>query len=310
MNQHYVPRVYLRPFTYDGSHLYVYDKPTDKLLPKKWSSLNSTASEGNFYTLPEYLTISGDVHEVETWLQGIDSGFFALREEVENCINAGKVINTKLRDKLSIYLSVQMVRTKTYREVMKEMYKIGIEQLEQDGQSLVRPTPEQEIAFHANHMRRDMAPIIAQHLASRLWFIGVNHTRTLFYTSDSPLVLQEHYRSGTRMGDAIAFPITPHLLLTMYDGEITNNLRAFPYPFYVLNNNAVKSFNEMQLFQCHLRVYSQTDHLTECQSLCALNPLLRSSDSPKRAAHMLMNSQGAAEVQRHFHEMRCGGSRF
>ena len=247
-NQHYVPRVYLKSFTYDGSHLYIFDKATNGLMPDKWSTIKSAASELNFYTLPEALTQTGEADEVESWLQEVDGRFGALRSGVEGHVKSGYPIEEYLRKELSRYLGVQMVRTKMYREIMAAAYKIGLDEIDvQCGFDLVRPTREQMTSFHASHMREKMAPIISEHLESRLWFLGLNETQVTFFTSDSPVVLQEFSSSGTRTGDMIAFPITPRCILMMYDGEITAKLSRRPFQHWMINQEEVNELNALQL---------------------------------------------------------------
>ena len=302
-NQHYVPCVYLKPFTYDGNHLHVYDKATDKLLPLKWSSIKSSASEVNFYTLPEDLTQTGDADEVERWLQGVDNQFAALRSGVEDHIKSGYPVDQDLRHDLSSYLGVQIVRTKMYREILIVAYEIEIGNLHSEYKlPIVRPTREQMRAFQANHMQETSARDIGRHLASRLWFLGLNETSVPFFTSDNPVFWQERFLLGVNIGDMIAFPITPRCLLMMYDGEITKGLSKRQFQHYMVNDEEVVTFNALQILQSHLRVYSQVDHFAECQRIRREYPDFPLLDSPTKNAEMLMNSEIAKSERKRFIE--------
>ena len=190
-----------------------------------------------------------------------------------------------------------------YREILTAAYEIEIGNLHSEYKlPIVRPTREQMRAFQANHMQETSARDIGRHLASRLWFLGLNETSVPFLTSDNPAFWQERFLSGVHIGDMIAFPITPRCLLMMYDGEITKGLSKRQFQHYMVNDEEVVTFNTLQILQSYLRVYSQVDHLAECQRIRREYPDFPILDSPKKNAEMLMNSEIAKSERKRFVE--------
>ena len=118
-NQHYVPRYYLRKFGIPDKHggkavfVSAYDRHFGTTKQKK--AIRSVASETDFYTLDPAST--SDPYILETYFFGnVDK----LGSRLVNCIITARTVSADLRPHIREHLAVQIVRTKWFREYVRE----------------------------------------------------------------------------------------------------------------------------------------------------------------------------------------------
>ena len=304
-NDHFVPKTYLRPFTYNGSHLCVYQKASDIFSPKV--SIKNIGSLEGFYTLSASLVGDGHERDLEVgFLQKKDAQFKGLRVELECLVSAGDEIEPDLRRNLSSYLSLQMVRTPVYRNFIAAFMEDHLAR----GEYEPPPPPYAKdgrlsrdiLAFiQARDLKSDLPQNLAMYLGSLPWQLAENRTQVQFYTSDSPVVWHQYgpQVSGTGRveGDGVfVFPVTPTLALMAWWGPSFDSFGACS-SMRLMSETEVEFCNHLQIAQSHLHIFSQCDHSHTCRRFCSAHPEVRDPEHHKREAVVIANSDMAREIQ-------------
>lgn len=198
------------------------------------------------------------------------------------------VIPENKRVMVSYYLTLQYLRTKEFREKMLQMYERGathiikkslIGKVDKDFLNEMKlKLKENRINLYHNQILLDTKTIeeISLILLGHIWFVAVNETKTKFYTSDNPLVLNGHLgNNGLKSkGIEIIFPITPKLALVMRDREyFSNDLRLYNR-FVHVNEEYVKYCNELQVYQSYRYIFSKDNNFNIAEKLLKQHPEL------------------------------------
>lgn len=117
-------------------------------------------------------------------------------------------------------------------------------------------------------------------LLSHIWFVAVNETEEMFYTSDNPLVLYGHkeHQGLKSEGIEVIFPITPKLALVMREVEYFKKDLAKFNKFIPVTKSYVEFCNSLQVYQSYRYIFSKNSNfslvskiLTENPELCDVN---------------------------------------
>jgi type III secretion system FlhB-like substrate exporter len=322
INQHYVPQRYLKHFANITkkknktiARLNVYDK--EKAETRTNQNIERVASERFFYDVDfdaiineaeeegieinqEYKSLVEQVdkqtieHILATKIE--NSVFNPIAKIVTSYIMTQKkayantfVIPVSERAEIAYYLSLQLTRTKEFREKLIQTYEKG-------ALLLLKKSPSEkvdkqflndiELKLKKNHINlyhnlelmdaekhEDYSMCFLKHI----WFIAVNETPTSFWTSDNPLVLYGHLGNhGLKSRDVeIVFPINSKLALVMRELEHFSKDIYLYNRFAPVNEDYVKYCNTLQVHQSYRCVFSKDSDFSLANEIIRENPDLQ-----------------------------------
>ena len=142
------------------------------------------------------------------------------------------------KEYMALFIAIQIIRTKSFRatlgDTFAQFYQTLAYKLQMNNENAL---PKEAFEVEANEdfvklqhstmiLDEEMAVEIAETLCNHIWVIYVNKTDYPFYTSDNPVATIPHKRDEymsygglASEGVEIVFPISPKLLLAMYEKE-------------------------------------------------------------------------------------------
>lgn len=314
IKEHYVPQRYLRYFANDNK-FYVYDK---EKVQKRPGNVSDYACERYFYDVdfeelkqekieedfnfqfdPEIEEIikTIDIQHIEHWFgENVETWLFNPISKISSTYNMAnpKKLNTLsvLTDDemnyISLYLATQMIRSKEFRENVKEIYERmplflmkkrgGIKERELADSIKLQIKNENYLKLiHAQYlMDEEMMANFAIHFRNKIWIIGYNKTDTPFITSDNPIVKYGHLgmQGVNSKGIEIAFPISTKLILMLLDSEMFGALQPFHNHFFELQPEEIKYYNSLQIQQSYRYVFGKEDDFELAETIMKDNPVL------------------------------------
>jgi len=288
-NQHYVPQSYLKRFASSRGQVCVFDKSSQKQFP---TGVRNVASERYFYDLPpDEVDKYEDLQMFEKMFQKIEERFITAVDEIAAFVKLGKNMGSEQKLDLAYFLHVQQSRTRGARNQQTEMLeKTIIAGLEVDLKLKQFNLEELDYSIKINEtdaLRLQARMIFAEEeveqmmqvLLGHFWFIGINETGKELYTSDDPVVVRAH-KSHPLMsmtgiaskGVEIAFPLTPKLILILFERSFHCDLNNRPYEHITLNEEDVIYYNEMQVEQSRRQIYSNQGDYALARELCQQYP--------------------------------------
>jgi Protein of unknown function (DUF4238) len=234
-NQHYVPRFYLKAFSYNRKMVFVFDK----FLKKSFrSSIDKVAAEHFFYELLPVPNGSQDTQAVEKLWSGLEAGFARIiRELLDEVRQTGRFTPGKSERNrgLAAFLIMQAIRTREYREYQNDI----IRQVKGFYAELVqgaRSSTDATNADRATPLSDDMSPLehaklmfnlpfiesVMTILFEHIWIVGENRTSQPLFTSDAPIIRYSHARPYPGSGFAspgieILLPLSSRYILVLLD---------------------------------------------------------------------------------------------
>lgn len=192
----------------------------------------------------------------------------------------------------SIYLSVQYIRTrnmieegytKLYEKLFRKIYNKKCE----DNELKLKPG---DVTFsigkealkipHAEmFLNEDVILDLSVAFLNHIWVIYINNTKIPFWTSDSPVVLN-NMPSGfmankgiMSKGIEIYLPLSGKVCLALYDREVYEMAFAlktsFKDRFYLqASEEIVERCNMIQVNECNRCVYAETDNFSIAEKMC------------------------------------------
>lgn len=316
-NQHYVPEFYLKNWTIEGKNqIYVYDKKTKKSF---LTNVNNVASERYFYDIDfsgilkkedliEYGLPMCDIEHlddgqyIENYFANEIEGDFQNRIsriiervsrmnnwELNNCY----FVNQPDKLTLSYHLALQLVRVKSLRSRFAEQSDC-MEQILQDMGA--KPHIIEKYTVNDKHLSYLQAKMIlnrrtiselAHAFYDLSWSLFLNHTKQPFFTSDSPIGMQEHVHDpflsmrGLRCkGIEVFFPLSPNIILLMVDGNYHTHMKTKERR--ILGNCRIENVeycNSLQCYESDRYIFSNTNDFSIVDKILVKNP--RAFDSPR-----------------------------
>lgn len=226
IKQHYVPQFYLKNFSNknkNGFFIHCYDIDKNKVYP---ANIKNIAEEKYFYKIGEE-NFEEFFQKTERWASPIINNL-SKNEKI-------KPLNVvKNRERLSLFISVQFLRTKEIREDLLENYsKISSHlqkyNLNNEMKALMDQIDEKHIKYNQMEFILLASRKILDEILFKKWVVLKNKTDIDFLTSDNPVVL---YNPHGLLGFAcdyihIFYPINPKLCLCLLDPLNYSNFGKF-----------------------------------------------------------------------------------
>ena len=333
--EHYVPRCYLENFATTGKRIDVFDKW--KLMVRSNQDIMNVAMENGFYDLDligllqnmdadlsaktradlmeivgtddwiEVEKIIGDPKHIEkkhfAHLEGIYSPLLQsiIKKSygghswvIKNCA----AMSEEEKVHLSLFIAIQVIRTKRYRDTLGDMFAGMAEVLAYKAQMYdkdalpreafeVKANPEFIKLQHSSTiLDPEMTLHIAEILCDHVWIMYVNKTTIPFLTSDDPVVNIPHkkdpYMSHAGFaseGIEIVFPISPNLMLCMCDSKTYGHLFKDRQYYEISDPEQVEYYNMYQVFNSYRCVFSASHNFASVKQFCEEHPSLQSYQS-------------------------------
>ncbi|MEW6126750.1 MAG: DUF4238 domain-containing protein [Acidobacteriota bacterium] len=286
--QHYVPQFYLSFFTEDGDHLFVYDKFKREIRPD--TTLN-VGHENYFYELPSKLITdkrrAEGIHEkyIEDRFAELEGRFKPIIEKAINLLE-DQFLSEELVQALAVVLTFQILRTRDMRNQIIEgeraygqalidsLMKLNFPDLPK-GTATLKVTEGFEAFIHAQHIfDEENIREMAESLSKMIWVVAVNKTNQPFYTSDNPVVKDNHIKEiGKRgwlsPGVEINFPLNPNRLLLIYERTHFKDYEKADGCIVTLTEvDEVNEFNRYQVINSHRQIYSINNDFSLAENVC------------------------------------------
>lgn len=195
---------------------------------------------------------------------------------------------------MSLFAAIQVVRTKYLRDRIEELTvklpqvlssKIDPKLSEsEDGEQLVIRANEDYVKLQHSSMILDERRIceLAETLYNHIWVMCINKADKKFYTSDNPIGTIPHLYSehGDNCGFAsegveVVFPISPELLIGMYDKKIFSKVFC-DRQFHVISKaEEIEDYNRLQVYNSSRCIFSSMEDCALAESMCKQYPEIR-----------------------------------
>lgn len=239
VKQHTVPKLYLRNFG-ERAHrndkhkrIYQYDKQECRIYH---TIPNNTAWEDNFHTLTD-----ADALKMESMLKDVEGNASSV---IKHIIDAESLRGLSGPDLVTLlgFVALQAVRTPQFRNAVvgcQQHYfqALGGRQFLPDADDIPPkdiPKDEQTVTHHAKSVVGGFEFVLAS-LERMKATVLVNDTSMPFWTSDNPVVRHNDMRGGSRpdaIGAQIDLPLSPRIMLTLYDPTYDGLVRSASYGIY------------------------------------------------------------------------------
>lgn len=300
--QHYVPRFVLKQFSTGKKHkLFAFDKRSDNVFS---TNIKNVAAESRFYDFE----VGGHEVTIEPGLERIES---RAKPVIASLLDADSIAGLDHEDRalLSLFLAVQFLRTKWFREQFREMPRqlegALRKKLGQDADlsaiaHLMRVPDDNELVLHTYRFLRNHAEELAKRFADKVWVLLATDGRHPFMIGDHPIGLQNQVDTGPFgnlgigvKGIEIYMPLTPRRALAMWCPSILATLRGQAQLYGRASNadeivrvvesssalwyspESVINFNSLQIAHSERFVFSSTGNFSLATQMLAAYPTLR-----------------------------------
>lgn len=290
--EHFVPQFYLRRFA-NSDRVNVYDKALGRSFG---AHVRDIASERYFYDIPQLDALAGCTQALEKHFHPFEeAGSAAIATLVTGATEKrGFRVRQSVRTDLSIYLALQHLRTRESREVIvqladgvtRELFMAHLRErlpgvpITRE-QLLLESTDERRRGLHAIALLDpELRDRVAESFFRCRWVLLRNTTDAWFYTSDQPVA----YHNGllgkplaspivNAVGSEIAFPLTPTLLLVMFDRVAYPQARRHDGRVCDIRDpRHVEYYNSLQVIYAHRQIYSVRPDFSLPASMRAESP--------------------------------------
>jgi hypothetical protein len=231
--QHYVPQFILRNFgNGKKDQLWVFDKATGRTFT---TNAKNIASESRFYDFES----SGRHITLEPYLCKVEDDAKPILKRIIDTDSLAALDNT---DKATIarFLSIQLTRTRTFREQWREFPRMLREALATRGDqvaegspaaNLIRDISEDDVKAETGRFMLEAPRTMAHHFLSKDWVLAATTRNRPFLTSDNPLALQNmadrpgYGTLGLNVpGIEVYLPISPVRALAIWCRSLTGTI--------------------------------------------------------------------------------------
>jgi hypothetical protein len=245
--QHFVPCVYLRPFSPDGSQLFVFNKQQQKIFS---SPIEDVAQQRYFYDVPQEALPEGVTDEqfIEKQLSRIEAKLPATIDLALK-IECGEKLPDEARDAIALLIALQALRTSKARIGMVETIKQSVPDFVDSWASVLQG----QVLFGS------VLTDYALHLKENtIFMLGMNSTSVPLYTSDNPVVVHRTAMMGTTVVAYLALPLSPNRVLLVRRKH--PHEMAYDFTPYPLEPAEVSTLNRLQMEDSHRQTFSPVNN--------------------------------------------------
>ena len=297
--QHWVPRFYLRSWIHQKDQLWCFDKSNGSVYSPNYQKV---AGSSWFYDLIE----TRDPNEPELY-QAIEKLLADIEGQCAPLIDKLRIMAQQLiaawpgepegiaqpltekeRHKLSGFIALQHLRTAQFRSEAADSHtkyhQLALEKILPIGFPDLDPA-DWTVTIDENEIKKLHIEILLDfqsyipYFRDKYWIYGVNVSSKPLITSDNPVVLLPAPVHPTipcdgidSYGMQIIFPVSPKLVITMYDPKMYPHQRAMHRQLGFLTEQTVYDYNELQLRQCRRQIFSSTNEFDAFRKLCSDEP--------------------------------------
>jgi hypothetical protein len=299
--QHYVPQFYLRGFTNASDRMFCYDKVNDKSHP---TSTAAAAQEPYFYEIPpgSLCDFNLPVNTVEKALSVVEGTWGPLHAKLIKSADEGR-ISAALTIEYAPFLVTQWMRTRTYRDTIREVTQKSMQSLADKLVEVNFPGAKKPkvtvgdqgmAAVHSQKIfDQEAVERMSDDLKRHYWVVGINNTEHLFYTSDHPVVRRGNQTQGGRRlvgmldpGIEFAFPLDSRHILLILERTHFADWRKNDRRGIVLSADHVRDYNSLQVMRSSQRVLCADDDFHLAREVCAAHPEVRDPNRPRVVVEM------------------------
>ncbi|NVN88634.1 MAG: DUF4238 domain-containing protein [Rhodopseudomonas sp.] len=248
-NQHYVPRVHLKPFTLDGAGLAINILNIDRMKPIENAPVRSQCSGDYFY---------GKDERLERAINSVESPY---GEVIRFLSGDNAAVNPKIRIVILRFVLLQHMRTEAASRKAAEMTAA---MFDVPGSDIPIPSMQEAMKIAVQtamiHFADSMSIVDDLKVC-----IARNRTDRQFVTSDDPAVLTnrlhlQRRHKGLRSfgvktaGAVFLLPLSPSLCAIVYDSAIYHTLQRAGW-IDVIHKADVDAINEHQILNCMANLY-------------------------------------------------------
>ena len=272
--QHYVPQSYLRRFSPDGTHVFVFDK----VLRRSFSqAIKSVAQENCFYDVPQNDGSQWDEQEAEKMLAEVDG---ITNEAIATLLDTfeEQEIPRDLRYTIAYSIVMQSARTPTARDTMRGIMHGLRDHMVQDAESqewdgladIYRSAftmGKKNEAYHHVLGMTDLDSILpaVTALLNCVWTVGVNVSSAPLITSDNPV-------NTSSDGFELFYPVTPKHLLMLGQRRHFDHIKHLDGKSIDLDEQNVAHYNAYQVMQSRRQVFSTFHDFRLAELICTDRP--------------------------------------
>jgi hypothetical protein len=260
-NQHYVPRVHLKPFTLNGAGLAINLLNIDRMKPIQNAPVKNQCSGDYFYGKDDHL---------ERAINSVENSY---GEVMRFLMGDNAAVDIKVRIAILRFVYLQHLRTEAASRKAAEM---TIAMHDVPGSDIPPPSVREamKIAVQIAMLNFAKTMSIIDDLKVR---IARNRTDRPFVTSDDPAVLtnrlhiQRHHKVLQSFGVSTAgaiflLPLSPSLCAIVYDSAVYQTSQSAGW-IDVIHEADVDAINEHQILNCvanlYYREWDRRDQLTQ-----------------------------------------------
>lgn len=308
--EHYVPRSYLEFFSCNNkSKINVFDK--EKRIVRPNQNIKDVACEKYFYDIDwnnasikeKYESI--DLNNFDEQLleklfssrieDTLSNDIKFLKENVEKNSYICKIkiylFLLRKRKKLIEYIYIQYCRTWQYKENMLQTFQLlvdFIENIDNSGDQIKEIHEQSKKLVENENLQNDMLLLHAFKSSNldyiirklkRYYFLLVYMPNENFITSDNPIVTSGHIKDKLVATDGllcegveIVYPLTPHILLILYENNYHRTLKKYNNKVIVIDNNEIRDYyNSLQTIQSSQYLFSNNLDFSLSNKICQEN---------------------------------------
>ena len=202
--------------------------------------------------------------------------------EIENCFG----FTEQEKALFSFHLSILTTRVKAVRNSLIETSEIINKLLSENGatkETIEKYTlKDEDLPFIQGRMLLNNEQLNKMAIAyfSLTWVLLINKTNHPLFTSDNPISRIPHIQNDlypmvgiASRGIEVCFPLSPDLLLLMYDGEYHNYKAGKDRSIGVIESvDIIRYYNEATVIQSERWVVSSTDDFSLIEKMLSVNP--------------------------------------
>jgi len=259
-NQHYIPKFYLRNFSYqkNGKQIGLFNIKADKYF--QTGKLKTQGSKSFFYGY------DGIVEDTLSEIEG------EIAKTIQDIISTQTLPqrDTFEHGNLLVFVALTHLRNPVIIDTIKEQPKHFEKLMNEDLPDSVKKFTSPEITHeYAIGLALSMLPNVVEMLHDLEYKILINDTSTCFITSDFPVVKYNQFLESKRwphgktgygnVGLQIFIPLNPRIVLVLYDPWIYKVGDKKNHKFMITQTNDIRQINTLQLLNCYESIFFNED---------------------------------------------------